>query len=93
MTPQLSNRLAPVARALRLVIPSLILSGCAVGLNTSIPTAPSLADTNWNSQFAQTTEQRENWWTLLQDPQLDALIAKALDHNLDIAQAQARWRA
>ncbi|MEJ6668434.1 MAG: TolC family protein [Alcaligenes aquatilis] len=93
MTPPLSNRLAPVARALRLVIPSLILSGCAVGLDTSIPTAPSLADTNWNSQFAQTTEQGENWWTLLQDPQLDALIAKALDHNLDIAQAQARWRA
>ncbi|XOT95105.1 TolC family protein, partial [Alcaligenes pakistanensis] len=49
--------------------------------------------TNWNSQFAQTTEQRENWWTLLQDPQLDSLITKALNHNLDIAQAQARWLA
>ena len=40
MTPPLSNRLAPVARALRLVIPSLILSGCAVGLDTSIQPAP-----------------------------------------------------
>ena len=89
----LSNRLAPVARALRLVIPSLILSGCAVGLDTSIPTASTLATTNWNSQFAQAPEQRENWWTLLQDPQLDSLITKALNHNLDIAQAQARWLA
>lgn len=94
MTPHaLTNRLAPVARALRLVIPSLLLTGCAVGLDTSVPTAPTLASPDWSAQFAQSEKQTENWWTLLEDPQLDALITKALDSNLDIAQAQARWRA
>src|SRR5699024_8940207 len=35
---------------------------------------------------------RANWWTALGDPQLDALIAEALEHNPDIAIASARAR-
>ncbi|WP_336579227.1 TolC family protein [Alcaligenes sp. CHO6] len=89
----LRQSLAPLTRALQWMIPCLMLSACAVGLDSSIPATPQLDAPTWSGQFANPASQDKNWWTLLQDPQLDALIAQALDHNLDIAQAQARWRA
>ncbi|MGE8545843.1 MAG: efflux transporter outer membrane subunit [Alcaligenes sp.] len=93
--PRFTMPAGALARRLAALLPALLLAGCAVGLDSSVPGAPALAGKDWSPQFAPASAaaQRPAWWSLLQDPQLDALIASALDHNLDIAQAQARWRA
>ncbi len=90
-TPTVSA--AAWARRLTILLPSLWLAGCALGLDTTLPRAPTLMSPDWSAQFASKQPIRPDWWTLLQDPQLDALIEQALNNNLDIAQAQARWRA
>lgn len=94
MTPSISTMSAGSwTRRLTILLPSLWLAGCALGLNTTLPQTPTLAGSDWSAQFAPEQSVRPDWWTLLQDPQLNALIEQALNNNLDIAQAQARWRA
>jgi NodT family efflux transporter outer membrane factor (OMF) lipoprotein len=72
---------------------ALALGGCASyqGISSSaqplvaisLPASPALssADTNWPQQ---------QWWTAYGDPQLNALIAHALDNSPTLATAQAR---
>src|SRR5687767_8644280 len=51
---------------------------------TQPTTAPSAATTQ--------PANLSRWWTTFDDPQLDSLIDRAVESNLDLRQAQARLR-
>jgi multidrug efflux system outer membrane protein len=75
----------------RFRIPCLVilLSGCALGPDYERP------DIDTPASYIQPVEQGESfantqWWELLQDPQLQALIRVALKENKDLGIAAAR---
>lgn len=74
---------------------TLAAGGCAAGPDYR---APDSATLGVPEQFYQaqgqavSDEQLASWWTRLNDPTLNALIDKAIDTNLDIAQAKARLK-
>ena len=80
------------------VVIGLILSGCtAVGPNyTKVePDAPI----KWHTELAGglTTEELQpetlaRWWAILNDPELESLMERAVKGNLDIKSAHARIR-
>ncbi len=78
-----------------------ICGGCAVGPNYRTPETPAPAV--WSAPDAgtpttqpcwSTTEPTDlaTWWKSLNDPMLDALIARAVQGNLDLRVATARVR-
>lgn len=68
----------------------LVLAGCAVGPKYAAPNdAPVAIAAPERALFAPDAVQRD-WWRQLDDPQLDALIERALAGNHDIRIAQAR---
>ena len=85
-----------------------LVSGCAVGPDFQRPDAPAVNDYTRQPLVAKTAsadiaggeEQRfvqnrdisQQWWTLFQSPQLNALIEKALKANPTIVAAQAALR-
>jgi len=75
-----------------LALGALVLAGCAVGPTYTAPSdAPIAISAPERSLFANDAVQRD-WWRQLDDPQLDALIERALSGNHDIRIAQARLR-
>jgi len=69
---------------------ALVLAGCAVGPTYTAPSdAPVAISAPERSLFANDAVQRD-WWRQLDDPQLDALIERALAGNHDIRIAEAR---
>ncbi len=69
---------------------ALVLAGCAVGPTYTAPSdAPVAITAPERSLFAGDAVQRD-WWRQLDDPQLDALVDRALAGNHDIRIAQAR---
>ena len=83
---------------LPVVVIGLILSGCAaVGPNyTEVePDAPI----KWHTELAGglTTEELQpetlaRWWAVLNDPELESLVKRAVKGNLDLKNARARIR-
>lgn len=73
------------------LVASAALAGCAsVGPAKSVP--PGMAA--WTSPAAEASRTVSmNWWTSLNDPTLDALVAKALSRNADIRAASANLEA
>ena len=81
------NRLTPILAA-------LLLAGCTVGPNFT-PPAPGIPPA-WNDPAAGASppgpaavittmaDPQPDWWTLFDDPELTALIARASAGNLDI---------
>ena len=77
-----------------LLLPFLLLSGCAVGPNYRSP--QTKAPAQWNESLAggetnsaiTTTE----WWTNFNDSELDSLVGRAVRSSLDLRIAQARVR-
>ena len=85
-----------------------LAAGCAVGPNFQRPTAPAvngyvrelLPAKTTSAEIAGGEEQRfvpdedipEQWWTLFQSPQLNALIEKALKTSPTLVAAQAALR-
>jgi multidrug efflux system outer membrane protein len=70
----------------------LLLAGCAVGPRYTAPTTPPIAiAAPERALFASDAVQRD-WWRQFDDPQLDALIERALAANHDIRIAEARLR-
>lgn len=73
-----------------------VLAGCAVSPAYVTPATPDIALASpQQAQFApaQTAASDNAWWTFFDDARLSQLIAGALEHNLDIAQAQANLLA
>jgi len=57
----------------------------------SVPAASAYKESgDWKAAEPVDSQNRGEWWTLFQDPQLDALEAKATDANQDLQAAVAR---
>ena len=71
---------------------ALLLAGCAVSPAYVTPQTPDIVLASpQQAQFSpkDATAMPAQWWTFFDDARLSQLIASALAHNLDIAQAQA----
>ncbi|MDD2137685.1 efflux transporter outer membrane subunit [Pseudomonas kurunegalensis] len=84
----------PAFRILALVVITSLTAGCAVGPDYLRPKAPLaeqyIGQAAVEARTATTTANFQVWWEGFGDPQLSALVNKALAQNLDITQAQAR---
>ncbi|OOG65015.1 RND transporter [Rhodanobacter sp. B04] len=68
------------------------LAGCAASLPKLTPPVPAQWQHAVASDPAKSTDLH-GWWHAFADPQLDALVDRALNNNLDVAQAVERLRA
>lgn len=72
----------------------LLLQGCMVGPDY-VPPDTAMPD-RWNQELTQGLSEGKadlrTWWTQLDDPTLDRLIARATQGNLDLKAAVARIR-
>ena len=79
------------------VLTAASLAGCAVGPNYHRPTAPVPATfkelDGWRPARPADAIDRGQWWTIFGDPDLDALEAKVVISNQNIAAAEAAYRA
>jgi outer membrane protein, multidrug efflux system len=85
--------------AWRLAATALVLAGCAVHQVTPDPSPPVTLPEAWRAEALGQAAAAE-WWRAFADPELDALVGRALAGNLDLRaawarleQAQALWRA
>lgn len=72
------------------LLAALAAAGCAVGPDYRAPRPDPVTLASPEQALFSTDRVQRDWWKQLQDPQLDRLIALALERNLDIRQAQAR---
>ena len=93
--PRLPSRLASLASA------TALLCGCTVGPNyrpPDIPVPKEYASANADAaqppagQHDVTDAELSNWWQQFQDPQLQSLIKRAFESNLDLQTAASRIR-
>lgn len=72
------------------------LAGCAVGPDYQVPEVQVGAHykevEGWKPAQPSDQAPRPDWWRSFQDPQLDTLMGEMLKANLNIAQAEARYR-
>jgi NodT family efflux transporter outer membrane factor (OMF) lipoprotein len=79
------------------ILACLVMAGCTVGPNFERPQTPTPEVFN-RTQSAQAPSKAveaqfsPDWWTLFNDPQLNALEQQLADANLDVAAASARLR-
>ena len=70
----------------------LLLAGCAVGPNYKRPQVA--VPSQWTVAPARGTSTKppetDEWWSSFQDPELNSLIAQAVDRNLDLKVAAER---
>ncbi|MGZ3273385.1 MAG: efflux transporter outer membrane subunit [Caulobacteraceae bacterium] len=80
---------------------SLVLAGCAVGPNYARPAplangaaAPKAFKEaeGWKQAEPSDAVSRQDWWKVFNDPVLDALEAKVLVSNQNLAQSEAAYR-
>lgn len=74
-----------------------MLSGCAVGPDytppeTAMPSAYAEPLAGGPTAEAPASATLARWWTTLNDPELDALVERAVSGNLDLREAAARIR-
>ena len=74
------------------LLASLLLSGC---LSVPVPDLPGRTPSAWSQVPAGqgVAVDARQWWKVLADPQLDALVEQAIAGNLDLQQATARLQA
>jgi multidrug efflux system outer membrane protein len=81
-------------KASSLVFGLLVLAGCAVGPDYHQPIVA--APEQWGEPFAggetNSAAGVAAWWKKFNDPELDSLIGRAMQSNLDLHIAQARVR-
>lgn len=92
-----SNIMKPTMRTIALLVSVTWLAGCT--LLGPLYQRPEASEVSLPEQFKQTGQQvgqaeavqaPNDWWTLYQDAQLNALVDKALQNNTDIKLAVAR---
>lgn len=82
-------------RAFLTGVAALALSGCMVGPNHLDPAPGAPAQDPFVSGTSPAftgDEPPGRWWSLFNDPQLDALVEEALTHNTDLRVAAANLR-
>ena len=71
-----------------------LTTGCAVGPDYVRPDMPLpeqfQGQTTVDHRKAPSSADLDTWWTGFGDPQLTRFVARALEQNLDLAQASAR---
>ncbi|WP_438857967.1 efflux transporter outer membrane subunit [Achromobacter spanius] len=84
----------PRKHAVPLFLSSLLLAGCAVGPDYQQPDTASaphfMGQAAIQARQAPAAADTRVWWQGFHDPLLTQLVERALDQNLDIAQAVAR---
>jgi NodT family efflux transporter outer membrane factor (OMF) lipoprotein len=86
------NRLA---RTLASCACAAALAACAVGPNyhrPSLAVAPAYKEQGWNPAQPSDLAPRGDWWTLFNDPVLNALAARVAISNQNVAAAEAAYR-
>ena len=92
-----SNIMKPTMRTIALLVSVTWLAGCT--LLGPLYQRPEASEVSLPEQFKQADQQvgqaeavqaPNDWWTLYQDAQLNALVDKALQNNTDIKLAVAR---
>ena len=74
------------------LLATLLLAGCTVGPNYQRPEV-SVPDTYARESAAGRTDaELADWWTAFGDPELDSLVQRTLNQNLDLEAATARIR-
>lgn len=77
-----------------LMLSAVLFAGCAVGPDYHAPaialTPSFMGDASLANRKSQSSIDLRAWWVAFEDPLLTRFIAKALEQNLDIAQAGAR---
>ncbi|HTH61849.1 MAG TPA: efflux transporter outer membrane subunit [Paraburkholderia sp.] len=73
------------------------LAGCAVGPDyqrpaTAVPASFKEAPEGWKVAQPSDTTDRGDWWTVYDDPQLNALIDQLNQHNQSVAEFAAAYR-
>lgn len=70
----------------------LLLSGCSAVSDHQAPTSRLSPGADWQTLATGTNPQEPPalWWRLYQDPQLDQLVTRALQHNQDLQASLAR---
>ncbi|MFZ4877225.1 efflux transporter outer membrane subunit [Janthinobacterium sp. Mn2066] len=71
----------------------VLLAGCAVTPAYVTPATPAITLASPQQTQFSAIAKSDSWWTFFDDPRLSQLIASALAHNRDIAQAQANLLA
>ncbi len=75
---------------LRYLVGTLLLASCAVGPNyRAPPVAPAVVQNAQSSSFV-TQSPEALWWQEFGDTELDSLVQRALDANLDLRSAYDR---
>ena len=80
------------------ILACLVIAGCTVGPNLEAPTTSAPPQVFDRTQAAQAPSKavesgfNPDWWTLFNDPTLNALEQQLADANLDVAAASARLR-
>ncbi|MGF6758188.1 efflux transporter outer membrane subunit [Paraburkholderia sp. GAS42] len=80
------------------ILACLVITGCTVGPNFERPTTstpPEVFDRTQSAQASSKAVESEfapEWWTLFNDPTLNALEQQLADANLDVAASSARLR-
>ena len=88
----------PAARALLAIVAALALSACAVGPDYRRPaqdvgaTYAHAPEGRWMPADTPPRALPPDWWTLFGDAVLDELMRRMPQGNLDLAQAEARFR-
>jgi NodT family efflux transporter outer membrane factor (OMF) lipoprotein len=84
----------PKAEFFAFLVAATLLPGCAVGPNYHPP--PSHPPSEWASPLAGVETNRSSadvqWWKSFRDPELDSLIFRAAQSNLNLRGAWARVR-
>jgi len=78
-----------------LLLATALLSACTtVGPDYRAPSSAELRvpDSYYGAAPAPTAAELATWWTQLGDPQLDSLVTRAIDGNLDLAVAMTRLK-
>ncbi|HSG64142.1 MAG TPA: efflux transporter outer membrane subunit [Gammaproteobacteria bacterium] len=79
-------------RAIATTLTAALTAACAVGPDYRPPEID--AGRGWSQPIAPAGADREpdlgRWWSAFGDPELDQLVARALEQNLDLRQATAR---
>ena len=74
----------------------VLLTGCMVGpkyVKPAAPLAPSFKEDNgWQTARPADTTLRGDWWTIFNDPQLNALEPQVATENQSVRAADARFR-
>ena len=80
----------PILRPLLLAASVLTLAACAVGPDYHAPLQATVVVADADHALVSPEAQEPTWWRAFGDPELDALVERALSANLDLKRAVAR---